>query len=101
MVALREGPNEDVQLQRRLMNQPNNSWMCMLKPQIVRDQRLWGFGERGCGVGTVGLDEVKNSVGIYQWPLSHAEKKTPEGRIPRYIYMETPDGEYFCGFDMR
>jgi hypothetical protein len=25
---------------------------------------------------------------------------TPEGRWPRYIYMETPDGEYFCGFDM-
>jgi DMSO/TMAO reductase YedYZ molybdopterin-dependent catalytic subunit len=26
--------------------------------------------------------------------------RTPEGRRPRYIYMETPDGEYFCGFDM-
>jgi DMSO/TMAO reductase YedYZ molybdopterin-dependent catalytic subunit len=26
--------------------------------------------------------------------------KTPEGGRPRYIYMETPDGEYFCGFDM-
>jgi hypothetical protein len=26
--------------------------------------------------------------------------RTPEGRWPRYIYMETPDGEYFCGFDM-
>ena len=26
--------------------------------------------------------------------------KTAEGRWPRYIYMETPDGEYFCGFDM-
>jgi DMSO/TMAO reductase YedYZ molybdopterin-dependent catalytic subunit len=26
--------------------------------------------------------------------------RTPDGRTPRYIYMETPDGEYFCGFDM-
>jgi hypothetical protein len=26
--------------------------------------------------------------------------KTRQGRRPRYIYMETPDGEYFCGFDM-
>jgi Oxidoreductase molybdopterin binding domain len=25
---------------------------------------------------------------------------TPEGRWPRYLYMETPEGEYFCGFDM-
>ena len=26
--------------------------------------------------------------------------RTPEGRRPRYVYMETSDGEYFCGFDM-
>ena len=26
--------------------------------------------------------------------------RTSEGRWPRYMYMETPDGEYFCGFDM-
>lgn len=26
--------------------------------------------------------------------------RSPEGRRPRYIYMETPDGTYFCGFDM-
>jgi hypothetical protein len=26
--------------------------------------------------------------------------RTPGGRQPRYVYMETPDGEYFCGFDM-
>jgi hypothetical protein len=26
--------------------------------------------------------------------------RTPGGQWPRYIYMETPDGEYFCGFDM-
>ena len=26
--------------------------------------------------------------------------RTTQGRLPRYIYMETPDGEYFCGFDL-
>jgi hypothetical protein len=26
--------------------------------------------------------------------------RTPDGRWPGYVYMETPDGEYFCGFDM-
>jgi DMSO/TMAO reductase YedYZ molybdopterin-dependent catalytic subunit len=26
--------------------------------------------------------------------------RTPGGQWPRYIYMETPDGEDFCGFDM-
>ena len=23
------------------------------------------------------------------------------GREPRYVYMETPDGNYYCGFDMK
>jgi hypothetical protein len=23
------------------------------------------------------------------------------GRDPRYVYMETPDGDYYCGFDMK
>jgi hypothetical protein len=23
------------------------------------------------------------------------------GRLPRYVYMETPDGDYYCGFDMK
>ena len=22
------------------------------------------------------------------------------GRMPRYVYMETPDGDYYCGYDM-
>jgi DMSO/TMAO reductase YedYZ molybdopterin-dependent catalytic subunit len=25
---------------------------------------------------------------------------TPEGRTPRYVYMETPNGDYYCGYDM-
>ena len=23
-----------------------------------------------------------------------------EGKAPRYVYMETPDGDYYCGYDM-
>jgi hypothetical protein len=23
------------------------------------------------------------------------------GRLPRYVYMETPDGDYYCGYDMK
>lgn len=26
--------------------------------------------------------------------------KLPNGRLPRYVYMETPDGDYYCGYDM-
>ena len=22
------------------------------------------------------------------------------GKLPRYVYMETPDGDYYCGYDM-
>jgi hypothetical protein len=25
---------------------------------------------------------------------------TVNGRVPRYVYMETPDGDYYCGYDM-
>jgi DMSO/TMAO reductase YedYZ molybdopterin-dependent catalytic subunit len=23
-----------------------------------------------------------------------------DGKPPRYVYMETPDGDYYCGYDM-
>ena len=26
--------------------------------------------------------------------------KRPDGTLPRYVYMETPDGDYYVGFDM-
>ncbi len=25
----------------------------------------------------------------------------PDGSLPRYVYMETPDGDYYCGYDLR
>jgi hypothetical protein len=27
--------------------------------------------------------------------------ETVNGREPRYVYMETPDGNYYCGYDMK
>jgi hypothetical protein len=27
--------------------------------------------------------------------------KRPDGSLPRYVYMETPDGDYYCGYDMK
>jgi hypothetical protein len=27
--------------------------------------------------------------------------KRPDGKLPRYVYMETPDGDYYCGYDMQ
>ncbi len=24
----------------------------------------------------------------------------PDGSLPKYVYMETPDGDYYCGFDL-
>jgi hypothetical protein len=26
--------------------------------------------------------------------------RTSTGKLPRYVYMETPDGDYYCGYDM-
>jgi hypothetical protein len=28
-------------------------------------------------------------------------EKKPDGSLPKYIYMETPDGDYYCGFSMQ
>ena len=28
------------------------------------------------------------------------EKKT-DGSLPKYVYMETPDGDYYCGFSLQ
>jgi hypothetical protein len=26
--------------------------------------------------------------------------RRPDGSLPRYVYMETPDGDYYCGYDL-
>jgi Oxidoreductase molybdopterin binding domain len=28
-------------------------------------------------------------------------EKRPDGRLPRYVYMETPNGDYYVGYDMK
>jgi DMSO/TMAO reductase YedYZ molybdopterin-dependent catalytic subunit len=27
--------------------------------------------------------------------------RNPQGELPRYVYMETPNGDYYCGFELR
>jgi hypothetical protein len=27
--------------------------------------------------------------------------KKPDGSLPKYVYMETPDGDYYCGFSLQ
>jgi hypothetical protein len=27
--------------------------------------------------------------------------RKPDGTLPRYVYMETPNGDYYCGFDLK
>jgi hypothetical protein len=28
-------------------------------------------------------------------------EKKPDGSMPKYVYMETPDGDYYCGFSLQ
>jgi DMSO/TMAO reductase YedYZ molybdopterin-dependent catalytic subunit len=32
---------------------------------------------------------------------AYPPEKRPDGRLPRYVYMETPNGDYYVGYDMR
>jgi len=32
---------------------------------------------------------------------SYPPARLPNGKLPRYVYMETPDGDYYCGYDMQ
>jgi hypothetical protein len=29
------------------------------------------------------------------------ERRKPDGSLPKYVYMETPDGDYYCGFSLQ
>jgi DMSO/TMAO reductase YedYZ molybdopterin-dependent catalytic subunit len=31
---------------------------------------------------------------------AYPPEKRPDGRMPRYVYMETPNGDYYVGYDM-
>jgi hypothetical protein len=41
-----------------------------------------------------------SGIRLAEFINAYPPARTPGGQWPRYIYMETPDGEYFCGFDM-
>ena len=32
---------------------------------------------------------------------AYPPEKGPDGRLPRYVYMETPNGDYYVGYDMK
>ena len=32
---------------------------------------------------------------------AYPPEKGPEGKLPRYVYMETPNGDYYVGYDMK
>ena len=31
---------------------------------------------------------------------AYPPRECPDGRLPRYVYMETPNGDYYVGYDM-
>jgi len=39
-------------------------------------------------------------VRLRDFIAAYPPAKLPDGRPPRYVYMETPDGDYYGGYDM-
>jgi len=49
-----------------------------------------------------GWSQVVHWAGVRMADFLEAYPPVPiNGREPKYVYMETPDGDYYCGFDMR
>jgi DMSO/TMAO reductase YedYZ molybdopterin-dependent catalytic subunit len=40
-------------------------------------------------------------VRMRDFMVAYPPQKNADGSVPRYVYMETPDGDYYCGYDMR
>jgi len=49
-----------------------------------------------------GWSEIASWGGVRLADLiaAYPPAKLPNGKLPRYVYMETPDGDYYCGYDM-
>lgn len=48
-----------------------------------------------------GWSQITQWAGVRLRDLIDAFPPAPvNGRMPRYVYMETPDGDYYCGYDM-
>ncbi len=39
-------------------------------------------------------------VRLADFIAAYPPARLPNGNLPRYVYMETPDGDYYCGYDM-
>jgi hypothetical protein len=50
-----------------------------------------------------GWSEIASWGGVRLADLiaAYPPAKQPNGKLPRYVYMETPDGDYYCGYDMQ
>ena len=48
-------------------------------------------GARSC----IGVGAVADLIAAFP------PEKRPDGRLPRYVYMETPNGDYYVGYDMK
>ena len=50
-----------------------------------------------------GWSEVVRWGGVRLGDLAAAypPARRADGSVPRYVYMETPDGDYYCGYDMQ
>ncbi len=39
-------------------------------------------------------------VRLADFIAAYPPARNAQGRLPRYVYMETPNGDYYCGFDL-
>ena len=50
-----------------------------------------------------GWSQVVHWAGVRLADLiaAYPPAKKADGSLPKYVYMETPDGDYYCGFDLK
>ena len=50
-----------------------------------------------------GWSEIVHWAGVRlaDFIAAYPPAKNADGREPKYVYMETPDGDYYCGFDLK
>lgn len=50
-----------------------------------------------------GWSQIVHWTGVRMADLiaAYPPEKRPDGRSPRYVYMETPNGDYYVGYDMK
>ena len=50
-----------------------------------------------------GWSEIVQWAGVpmREFVKAYPPAKNARGKLPRYVYMETPNGDYYCGFELR